>query len=105
LAGADVEAFDQRFGLGIVLGVEAFMRMTITAKKACEPKYITVICAPHNDRMGANGAVHRQSASDERTLFVSNVFGNDITAIDITSHEVTASIPIGRRRWAFVIDD
>src|SRR5260221_3092309 len=50
LAGTDVEAFDQRFGLGIGLGVEAFMRMTITAEKACEPKYITVIGAPHNDR-------------------------------------------------------
>jgi YVTN family beta-propeller protein len=42
---------------------------------------------------------------DEETLFVTNVSGNDITAINIKSHEVTASIPLGRRPWTFVIDD
>jgi len=42
---------------------------------------------------------------DEETLLVTNVFGNDITAINIRSHEVTASIPLGRRPWTFVIDD
>jgi len=36
---------------------------------------------------------------------VTNVFGNDITAVNIRSHEVTASIPLDRRPWTFVIDD
>jgi YVTN family beta-propeller protein len=55
---------------------------------------------PVGERSARIGITH-----DEKTLFVTNVFGNDITAIDIMSHEVTASIPVGRLPWTFVNDD
>jgi len=41
---------------------------------------------------------------DEETLLVTNVSGTDITAINIKSRKVTATIPVGGHPSAFIID-
>jgi YVTN family beta-propeller protein len=42
---------------------------------------------------------------DGKTLFVSGVSSAGITAIDVSTGKMTATIPLNRRPWAFVIDD
>jgi YVTN family beta-propeller protein len=42
---------------------------------------------------------------DEKTLYVANGFGDDVTVIDLKSRKATVSIPVGRIPWGVVIDD
>ena len=42
---------------------------------------------------------------DEKTLYVANGLGDDITLIDVKSRKATVSIPVGRVPWGVVIDD
>jgi YVTN family beta-propeller protein len=42
---------------------------------------------------------------DERTLYVANGLGDDITIVDVKSRKATQSIPVGRVPWGIVIDD
>ena len=42
---------------------------------------------------------------DERTMYVANGFGDDITVIDVNSRKATISIPVGRIPWGVIIDD
>ena len=42
---------------------------------------------------------------DEKTLYVANGFGDDITIIDAKSRKATVSIPVGRVPWGVVVDD
>jgi YVTN family beta-propeller protein len=43
--------------------------------------------------------------SDEKTLYVANGFGDDITVIDLKTRKAAVSIPVGRIPWGVVIDD
>ena len=42
---------------------------------------------------------------DERTLYVANGLGDDITIIDTASRKAVVSIPVGRVPWGIVVDD
>lgn len=42
---------------------------------------------------------------DEKTLYVANGFGDDVTVIDLKTRKATVSIPFGRIPWGVVIDD
>ena len=42
---------------------------------------------------------------DEKTLYVANGFGDDVTIIDLNTRKATISIPVGRIPWGVVIDD
>jgi len=42
---------------------------------------------------------------DEKTLYVANGFGDDVTVIDLRTRKATVSIPVGRIPWGVVIDD
>jgi YVTN family beta-propeller protein len=42
---------------------------------------------------------------DERTLYVANGFGDDVTVVDVRSRKATVSIPAGRIPWGVAIDE
>ena len=42
---------------------------------------------------------------DEKTLYVANGFGDDVTVIDLATRKAVISIPVGRIPWGVVIDD
>ena len=42
---------------------------------------------------------------DEKSLYVANGFGDDITIIDAKSRKAIVSIPVGRVPWGVVVDD
>ena len=42
---------------------------------------------------------------DEKTLYVANGFGDDVTVIDLKTRKAIVSIPVGRIPWGVVIDD
>ena len=42
---------------------------------------------------------------DEKTLYVANGLGDDITIIDTASRKAIISIPVGRVPWGIVVDD
>jgi YVTN family beta-propeller protein len=44
-------------------------------------------------------------SSDEKTLYVANGMGDDITVVDVASRKARISVPVGRSPWGVVIDD
>jgi YVTN family beta-propeller protein len=42
---------------------------------------------------------------DEKTLYVANGLGDDITVIDTASRKAVVSIPVGRVPWGIVVDE
>ena len=42
---------------------------------------------------------------DERTLYVANGLGDDVTIIDVRSRKALQSVPVGRVPWGVIIDD
>jgi YVTN family beta-propeller protein len=44
-------------------------------------------------------------SNDEKTLYVANGLGDDITVVDVPSRKATASVPVGRTPYAIVIDE
>jgi len=44
-------------------------------------------------------------SKDEKTLYVANGLGDDITIIDTATRKATISIPVGRVPWGVVVDE
>ena len=42
---------------------------------------------------------------DEKTLYVANGLGDDITIVDVATRKATQSVPVGRIPWGVVIDE
>jgi YVTN family beta-propeller protein len=42
---------------------------------------------------------------DDKTLYVANGLGDDITIVDVKSRKALVSIPVGRVPWGIAIDD
>jgi YVTN family beta-propeller protein len=42
---------------------------------------------------------------DEKTLYVANGLGDDITIIDTSNRKAVISIPVGRVPWGIVVDE
>ena len=44
-------------------------------------------------------------SKDEKTLYVANGLGDDITVIDVASRKAVTSVPVGRIPYGVVIDE
>ena len=42
---------------------------------------------------------------DEKTLYVANGLGDDVSIIDTASRKAIVSIPVGRVPWGIVVDE
>jgi YVTN family beta-propeller protein len=50
-------------------------------------------------------ALCRDSSHDEKTLYVANGLGDDVSIIDTASRKAKVSVPVGRVPYGIVVDE
>ena len=61
-----MEALDQRLGLGVDVGIEQLLRMTVAAQKALQPQHVAIVGAADDDRAAGAGLQQPDAAEDQR---------------------------------------
>ena len=67
LPGIDMEAFDQRFGFGVDVGVEQLLRLTVAAQEDLQSQHVAVVGMADDDRAAGAGFQKTDAADDQRT--------------------------------------